>query len=366
MAAFSNAVGAATLADNQVYGPYGNLLYSANGSMGTAKGYTGQYSDPLTGLDYYVSRYYDPVAGIFLSADTKEGNAQGMNPYAYVAQNPETLTDPSGQMVGCPGCGDNGDGGSGSGGSSGGGNSCGDNGCNPTPPPPTPQPHAPGHGYTPPGQCSEGSGMCNGNNTGCNASHIGAMVCGSPSSGNQPGGGCDQTCAAHDKQLIQQHEDLVIALTSDLYTLGMYVISALADWGLDQFDALPFDLANIVAQGLLVIRDIAALNGGIPAWLSTVTHFAQMILGTVDMVRGALVFIGGIGGLLDSFSFVKGAFTMVKQDIAGFMNIALTNFLGGASNYTIGAMGLQEDNLSSLSPQDLHDQCLAEHLAGCM
>ena len=46
MAAFSNAVGAATLSDNQVYGPYGNLLYSANGTMGTAKGYTGQYSDP--------------------------------------------------------------------------------------------------------------------------------------------------------------------------------------------------------------------------------------------------------------------------------------------------------------------------------
>ncbi|MGB8347203.1 MAG: RHS repeat-associated core domain-containing protein [Ktedonobacteraceae bacterium] len=109
MADFSNAVGAATLADNQVYGPYGNLLYSANGTMGTARGYTGQYSDPLTGLDYYVSRYYDPVAGIFLSADTKEGNAQGMNPYAYVAQNPETLTDPSGQYFAPPGGNGNGD-----------------------------------------------------------------------------------------------------------------------------------------------------------------------------------------------------------------------------------------------------------------
>jgi RHS repeat-associated protein len=43
--------------------------------MDTAKGYTGQYADTLTGLDYYVSRYYDPVAGIFLSPDMKEGNA---------------------------------------------------------------------------------------------------------------------------------------------------------------------------------------------------------------------------------------------------------------------------------------------------
>src|SRR5487761_1156383 len=115
MAAFSNAIGAATLADNQAYGPYGNLLYSANGTMGTARGYTGQYSDPLTGLDYDVARYYDPVAGVFLSADTKEGNAQGMNPYAYVAQNPETLTDPSGQMVECHDCGGGGGGNQGGG-----------------------------------------------------------------------------------------------------------------------------------------------------------------------------------------------------------------------------------------------------------
>jgi len=91
--------------------------------MGTARGYTGQYSDPLTGLDYYVSRYYDPVAGVFLSADVKEGNAQGMNPYAYVAQNPETLTDPSGQMYAPPPC-------------------CGD----PLPPPSPPPP--PNHGPT--------------------------------------------------------------------------------------------------------------------------------------------------------------------------------------------------------------------------
>jgi len=109
VAAFSNTKGAATLSDNEVYSPYGNLLYSANGTMGTARGYTGQYSDPLTGLDYYVSRYYDPVAGVFLSADTKEGNAQGMNPYAYVAQNPETLTDPSGQYFAPPGGNGNGD-----------------------------------------------------------------------------------------------------------------------------------------------------------------------------------------------------------------------------------------------------------------
>jgi hypothetical protein len=37
------------------------------------------------------------VVGQFLSADTVQGNAQGMDPYAYVGGNPETKTDPTGQ-----------------------------------------------------------------------------------------------------------------------------------------------------------------------------------------------------------------------------------------------------------------------------
>jgi RHS repeat-associated protein len=67
------------------------------GTLGTAKGFTGQYNDSLTGLDYYHARYYDPVVGVFLSADSVQGNMQGVNPYAYVGGNPETDTDPTGQ-----------------------------------------------------------------------------------------------------------------------------------------------------------------------------------------------------------------------------------------------------------------------------
>ncbi len=66
--------------------------------MGTAKGYTGQYAD-ATELDYYNARYYDPVAASFLSADSVEGNPQGLDPYSYVQGNPETATDPSGQRI---------------------------------------------------------------------------------------------------------------------------------------------------------------------------------------------------------------------------------------------------------------------------
>jgi RHS repeat-associated protein len=97
LARFSNTANSAVIKGNQVFGPYGNTR-DPQGTINTAKGYTGQYNDSLTGLDYYGSRYYDQVAGVFLSADTAHGNESGANPYAYVGGNPETKNDPSGQM----------------------------------------------------------------------------------------------------------------------------------------------------------------------------------------------------------------------------------------------------------------------------
>jgi RHS repeat-associated protein len=105
---FSTTAGSAAVQGNQAYGPFGNQRYSvgnlnsASNSSLTNKGYTGQYDDPLSGLDYYNARYYDPVVGLFLSADKKQGNPRGMNPYAYVGDNPETETDPTGQYFAPP------------------------------------------------------------------------------------------------------------------------------------------------------------------------------------------------------------------------------------------------------------------------
>ena len=96
---FTNVAGSASVQGNQVYGPYGNNRYS-KGALGTSKGFTGQYHD-ATGLNYYSARYYDPVVGRFLSADSVQGNAQGIDPYGYVGGNPETLNDPTGH---CPWC----------------------------------------------------------------------------------------------------------------------------------------------------------------------------------------------------------------------------------------------------------------------
>lgn len=97
LSTFSAIAGSALVLGNQTYSPYGTQLYSA-GSMGTNKGYTGQQNDPVTGLDYYVARYYDPIVGVFLSADTVQDNFKGFNPYAYVLGNPETKNDPTGHI----------------------------------------------------------------------------------------------------------------------------------------------------------------------------------------------------------------------------------------------------------------------------
>jgi RHS repeat-associated protein len=98
MAAFNSVSSNAALLSTQLYAPYGASRFSAGTpSNYTNKGYTGQYNDTVSGLDYYNARYYDPVSGVFLSADTVEGNDSGMNPYAYAGSNPATYNDPSGE-----------------------------------------------------------------------------------------------------------------------------------------------------------------------------------------------------------------------------------------------------------------------------
>src|SRR5260370_13448571 len=72
VADLSNTAGSAAIKGNEVYGPYGKQRYN-QGTHGTPKGFTGQYNDSLTGLDYYTTRYYDPVVGGFLSADSTQG-----------------------------------------------------------------------------------------------------------------------------------------------------------------------------------------------------------------------------------------------------------------------------------------------------
>jgi RHS repeat-associated protein len=90
MASFSNTDKSAAINGNQVFGPYGNYGYH-QGTINTTKGFTGQYNDSLTGLDYYGSRYYDQMAGVFLSADVVQGNMLAPFPQKALASDVDAL-----------------------------------------------------------------------------------------------------------------------------------------------------------------------------------------------------------------------------------------------------------------------------------
>lgn len=82
--------------ESGVYDAYGNAV----ATYGTAQsfGYAGQYRyyAYATGLHYLKARYYDPVAGRFLSRDPI-GFRGGPNLYTYVADNPVMYVDPTGK-----------------------------------------------------------------------------------------------------------------------------------------------------------------------------------------------------------------------------------------------------------------------------
>jgi RHS repeat-associated protein len=77
------------------YAPYGEVL---NRPLREGPGYTGHAEDPGTGLVYMQQRYYDPVAGRFLSSDPVPASAgAGFNRYAYASNNPYGYYDPDGR-----------------------------------------------------------------------------------------------------------------------------------------------------------------------------------------------------------------------------------------------------------------------------
>ena len=81
------------------YYPYGRTRTNSSPLPGVSYKFTGQEFDDSTQLYYYNARYYDPMIGRFLSADSVDGdpaNPQGLNRYAYAANNPLKFVDPSG------------------------------------------------------------------------------------------------------------------------------------------------------------------------------------------------------------------------------------------------------------------------------
>lgn len=93
----SNAAGQVTY--TREHRPYGEQ------ALGTAKhgpGFTGHVGDADSGLIYMQARYYDPVAGRFLSNDpvaVDVNTGANNNRYRYANNNPYKFTDPDGRRA---------------------------------------------------------------------------------------------------------------------------------------------------------------------------------------------------------------------------------------------------------------------------
>ena len=92
--------GSGTVMNRTRFEAYG---YPAAGTKPTPNtsviGFTGHVQDTETDLVYMQQRYYDPMAGRFLSVDpivTSEKNGNGFNRFMYVENNPLRYTDPDG------------------------------------------------------------------------------------------------------------------------------------------------------------------------------------------------------------------------------------------------------------------------------
>jgi len=90
-----------TITQTTTYDAFGNIESSA-GSSSNAYKYAGQWgyrNDGDDGLMHVGARYYDPLVGRFISADTylgDIGNPQSLNRYVYAENDPVNFVDPSG------------------------------------------------------------------------------------------------------------------------------------------------------------------------------------------------------------------------------------------------------------------------------
>jgi RHS repeat-associated protein len=82
------------LAQTYTYDSFGNII-ATSGSLVNSLRYTGREFDTETGLFYYRTRYYDPLAGRFLTEDPT-GILGGINYYDYALNDVANLNDPLG------------------------------------------------------------------------------------------------------------------------------------------------------------------------------------------------------------------------------------------------------------------------------
>jgi RHS repeat-associated protein len=96
----------ASLSGSQAYDPWGNVT-GTSGSMTGLLGYQSAWTDTASGKDLMGARWYNPGDGDFTSADTvsvsPDPDSAAGNPFAYAADEPLDLVDPTGHYIVPPG-----------------------------------------------------------------------------------------------------------------------------------------------------------------------------------------------------------------------------------------------------------------------
>ncbi|MDI6907241.1 MAG: RHS repeat-associated core domain-containing protein, partial [Thermoanaerobacterales bacterium] len=106
-----DALGSTSVISDVYATPLVHYTYDAFGSIRSVTGdvyhnpvlFTGEWQDP-SGLIYLRARYYDPVAGRFLTRDTYPGELADpgtLHPYVYCGNNPVIYVDPTGEIRIC-------------------------------------------------------------------------------------------------------------------------------------------------------------------------------------------------------------------------------------------------------------------------
>ena len=90
------------VAASQAYDPWGAVTTSTGVTSGLL-GYQSAWADPASGKSLMGARWYDPTAGDFTSADSvqvsPDPDPAAGDPFAYAADNPLDLTDPTGHAA---------------------------------------------------------------------------------------------------------------------------------------------------------------------------------------------------------------------------------------------------------------------------
>jgi len=84
------------IVQSYAYDSFGNILSTGNQNFVQPYTYTGREYDPKTGFYFYRARYYNPMAGRFISEDPIRLKGGDYNLYRYVKNNPVNCADPEG------------------------------------------------------------------------------------------------------------------------------------------------------------------------------------------------------------------------------------------------------------------------------